>query len=192
MQLGISYVEGYPDWRAEYFSNLTLSEPATVIRNETEINHDWGAAAPASGVPADNWSARWTRSYDLPAGEYTIAADVQGGLRFWLNDRLLIDSWNEQSARQLSADTGPLTAGRYTMRVEYVKTTGNGRLVITGSETDGDPIPPRAVIQGPSRGQVGEAVTFSAAGSEVAAGSHVSQVSSCMELTGSAAGGRSA
>ncbi len=176
LQLSIGYVEGFPEWKAEYFGNTNLEGTPTVVRNESSIDHDWGINPPAPGLPADSWSARWSRSYDLAAGEYTLTADVAGGVRIWVDDQLIIDSWSNEPQRLLSADTGELNAGRYLLRVEYFKERDPGRLLVTGAEADGDPIPPKAVIQGPSRAVAGDEVTFSAIGSEVAAGSHIQSV----------------
>jgi PKD repeat protein/uncharacterized protein YraI len=177
LQLSIGYVEGYPEWKGEYFNNPQLEGTAVVVRNESSVNFNWGIAPPAPGLPADNWSARWTRSYDLAAGEYTVAVDVSGGVRVWLDDQLLIDSWSSQEQRILSADTGPINSGRHEFRIEYFKERQPGSLLVTGTEADGDFIPPKAVIQGPSRASVGDEVTFSGVGSEVAAGSYVQLVS---------------
>ena len=31
----------------------------------TAIDFDWGSGAPGDGVPADNFSARWTKSLEV-------------------------------------------------------------------------------------------------------------------------------
>jgi len=177
IQLDIGYIEGYSDWKAEYFNNIDLSGAAIVVRNEQSIAYDWGAAPPAAGIQADNWSARWTRTTYLQSGDYTFQVDVEGGVRLWVDERILIDSWNEQGSRTLQGDTGSLNAGDHVFRVEYFKASGNGHLTVTGKEADGDPIPPTAVIQGPTRADIGEEVFFSASGSSVAVGSHISTAS---------------
>ena len=173
LQLDIGYVEGYTGWKGEYFGNPTLTDPPIVVRDEQSISYDWGAGPPVSGLPADNWSARWTRTIYLESGDYTILVDVEGGVRLWMDGRILIDSWNEQRSRQLQADTGAVNAGNHEFKIEYFKATGNGHLIITGQEADGDPIPPTAVIHGPTRGSVGEELQFTSTGSSVAVGSHV-------------------
>ncbi len=99
--------------------------------------------------------------------------DVEGGVRLWMDDNMLIDSWDGQGSRQLQADTGAVNAGNHQFKIEYFKATGNGHLIVSGQEADGDPIPPTAVIQGPTRGNVGEELRFTSTGSSVAVGSHV-------------------
>jgi PKD repeat protein len=173
LQLDIGYIEGYPEWKSEYFSNPNLEEPPIVVRNEQNINYDWGAAPPVSGIPANNWSARWTRTFYLESGDYTIMADVEGAVRLWMDGRILIDSWDAAGSRALQVDTGAVNAGNHEIKIEYFKLTGNGHLTVTAQEADGDPIPPTAVIQGPTRGSVGEELQFTSTGSTVAVGSHV-------------------
>ena len=52
-------------WRGEYFAGADLAGTPVLVRNDPAIGFDWGAAAPAAGLPADNFSARWTRNLDL-------------------------------------------------------------------------------------------------------------------------------
>jgi hypothetical protein len=47
-------------WRAEYFGNPWLIGPASLVRDETGINYDWGEGAPVAEVGADDFSVRWT------------------------------------------------------------------------------------------------------------------------------------
>ena len=57
-------------WWAEFYPNTTLSGPALAARSDSQINFDWGGGAPATGVPADNFSARWTRTEWFESGTY--------------------------------------------------------------------------------------------------------------------------
>ena len=57
-------------WRGEYFSNSTLAGLPTRCRDDASVNFDWAAAAPITGVPADNFSVRWTRTQNFTAGNY--------------------------------------------------------------------------------------------------------------------------
>ena len=46
-------------WRAYYFDNPYLLGNPVVERNESNIALNWGTGAPAPGIPADGWSARF-------------------------------------------------------------------------------------------------------------------------------------
>jgi hypothetical protein len=57
-----------PGWDAQYFANPNLSGTAAVTRQDADVDFDWGTGVPATGVPADGFSARWTRTDHLAAG----------------------------------------------------------------------------------------------------------------------------
>jgi len=51
-------------WKGEYFGNRSLAGAPLIVRDDPDINFDWGTRAPFPGAPADNWSVRWTREVD--------------------------------------------------------------------------------------------------------------------------------
>lgn len=57
-------------WTAQFFNNRTFTDPvvATLTYPAGPLQNNWGYSAPASGVIADGWSARYTRSVNFPAG----------------------------------------------------------------------------------------------------------------------------
>ena len=44
----------------EYFTNMDLEGTPTVVRRDGGVNFAWNSGSPAAGIPANNWSARWT------------------------------------------------------------------------------------------------------------------------------------
>lgn len=113
----------FTDWRGEYFNNLDLQGEPVVVRNDSEINFDWGTNAPAPEVPAQNFSVRWTISRDVPAGVYRFTANWDNGLRLWIDDNLIADEWINSLVRSGSVDVN-LTAGTHTVRLEYFHSDG--------------------------------------------------------------------
>jgi hypothetical protein len=112
------------DWRGEYFANRNLSGAPVLVRNDEALNFNWGYGSPASGVPADNFSARWTRTLNLSAGDYRFYARSDDGVRVWLDDQLLIDEWHTQATASFSADR-TLGAGPHRFRIEYFEAGGD-------------------------------------------------------------------
>jgi hypothetical protein len=57
-------------WTAEFFNNRTLEGPvvATLTYPAGPLNLDWSINAPADGVLADGWSARFARVVNFPSG----------------------------------------------------------------------------------------------------------------------------
>ena len=46
--------------KAEYFANKSLAGAPVVTRIDKDVNFDFGMESPAPGIPADDFSARWT------------------------------------------------------------------------------------------------------------------------------------
>ncbi len=70
---------------AEYFTNPTLSGGPALTHYETGLNHDWGTGSPGNNIPADGFSARFTRRL-LRERDLPLHPPVRRGLRVWIND----------------------------------------------------------------------------------------------------------
>jgi beta-glucosidase len=119
--------------RGEYFRSRDLSGTPALVRVDAQIGFRWdrgsptdnlmarGEAGPGQGVPADNFSIRWSGQLLPPVtGRYRIEAAANDGFRLYLDGRLLLDHW--QDADRLSADSASveLQAGRvYEIKLEY-------------------------------------------------------------------------
>ncbi|MFN3979106.1 MAG: PA14 domain-containing protein [Caldilinea sp.] len=109
-------------WKVSYFDNPNL-QGAPVAYDDVEfIDFRWGYGSPTPAVPVDYFSARFERTLDLPQGYYQFNLWSDDGVRFWLNDRLLIDEW--RGATGVTYSTGAMLSGRYTLRIEYLELIG--------------------------------------------------------------------
>lgn len=160
----------FQGWKGEYFANPDVAEPATLIRDDPQINFNWGSGAPAPGIPPNNYSARWSRRSFFEEGNYTFNANVEGGVRLWLDGRMLIDSWPSGPLRLEQADSGPIARGDHDLRVDYRKLTGNGQIAVSWQLKAQ---PPTAVVEGPTSGQVGQELRFSARNSAATPGAQI-------------------
>lgn len=115
------------DWRGEYFGNLGLAGQPALVRNDVALDFAWGMAAPAAGLPADGFSARWSRTLDFDAATYRFFLTVDDGVRLWIDGQRIVDEWRDGSVRDIVADA-PLSRGPHTLRVEYYERTGGARL----------------------------------------------------------------
>ncbi|HEY64480.1 MAG TPA: hypothetical protein G4O02_07895 [Caldilineae bacterium] len=115
-------VSEFPQWRGEYFPNVYLMGDPWLVRNDPEIDFDWGLNAPAPGLPADLFSVRWTRTLTFDEGVYRFHAIVDDGMRLYVDGELLIDEWRDGSRREVTAER-KLSAGEHTLRVEYYERT---------------------------------------------------------------------
>jgi hypothetical protein len=106
-------------WKGEYFNNRDLSGSPALVRDDREINFDWGTGSPAQGtVREEEFSARWTRTLNLSPGTYRFSMTVDDGGRLYVNDRLVIDSWRIQPATTYTADVYH-GGGSLNVRMEY-------------------------------------------------------------------------
>ncbi|HEX9115428.1 MAG TPA: PA14 domain-containing protein, partial [Anaerolineae bacterium] len=117
-------LQAFPDWRGEYWSNPTLSGSPALVRNDAAVDFDWGTGSPDLALPADDFSARWTRTQEFDAGTYRFHLIVDDGARVWVDDQLLIDEWHDGSSREMTADLG-LAESAHRLRVEYYEKAGN-------------------------------------------------------------------
>lgn len=117
-------------WKGEYYDNPHLAGSAALVRYETAINFDWGAKSPAAKIPVDNFSARWTRTVYLNGGVYRFTMTVDDGGRLWVDDRLLIDQWDQHATATYTQDV-TLGAGYHAIRMEYQEFTGSAMAMLS-------------------------------------------------------------
>lgn len=127
MQLTWEKRNAYPDWKGEYWDNRELEGLPILVRNDANIDFSWETGAPAPQLPSDRFSVRWTRTLDFPTGTYRFQLVVDDGARLWIDNRIVIDAWQDGSAREVTADV-PLSAGQHIVRVEYYENVGQGRV----------------------------------------------------------------
>ena len=144
-----------------------------MVQDDPTINFNWGSGAPAPGVPADNFSVRWSRQAPFEEANYRFMVTVQGGVRLYLDGRPLINDWQSGGLRTLEADSGLLSAGDHSVVVEYFKQTGNGQIAVTWQRVQAQP--PTAIISGPGQGVAGQPLAFSAANSTAAPGRQITR-----------------
>lgn len=110
----------FPDWRGEYFNDIHLQGQPLLVRNDPAIAFDWHLGSPDPRVPADNFSARWTRRLRFEQGNYRFFARVSGGVRVYLNEWAVIDEWHDPAGDVIyEGRFDGVGAGEHTIRVEY-------------------------------------------------------------------------
>jgi hypothetical protein len=128
----------FPQWRGEYFNNPTLAGTPLLTRNDTNLNFNWGNSAPASGLPTDRFSARWSRTISFEAGTYRFRALVDDGVRIYVDGTRVLDAWSDGARREVTADV-PLSGGTHAVRVEYYEATGQATLQVSWEKRDSYP-----------------------------------------------------
>lgn len=104
----------------EYFANASFSGTPVLTRIDRQVSFLWGSNAPASGLPSDQFSIRWSGQLEAPVtGRYTIRPIADDGMRIYLSGRKIVDIATA-SGQTTAAVQVDLTAGqRYPLQVEY-------------------------------------------------------------------------
>ncbi|MHC4542799.1 MAG: PA14 domain-containing protein, partial [Planctomycetota bacterium] len=125
-----------------------------LTRTDPQINFNWGLSGPDETVGDDNYSIRWTGELEVPISEtYSFYPKVQGGMRLWVDDQLIIDKWQDRGIDERWQDHFPvehhraiyLEAGTcpIVMEFAYRQSFGGGAVVVLFW---GSPSIPRQVI----------------------------------------------
>jgi beta-glucosidase len=119
--------------RAEYFSNLTFSGTAIIDRIDQRINFDWVAPDSVHGGLPAQFTVRWTGMIQSSSSSlHVFRARADSGIRVFLDEKPIIDDWNDHAARPDVA-TRFLEAGQiYRLRVEYKNSGGGGAIAQLG------------------------------------------------------------
>ena len=126
------------NWFGEYFNNISLGGSPEVQREDSNISFNWDGVNPAPGVDEETFSVRWTRTLNLPAGNYTFQLTTDDGARLWVNGRRLIDAWYEQSPHTYRGNIY-LPGGPMPVRLEYFNNLGGAFIHLTWSQTPASP-----------------------------------------------------
>ena len=133
--------------KAAYFSNAAVADAfpatATVTKTEPIINFNWAAGSPA-GISNDLFKARFTGNiHSTDEGTYTFYITADDGVRLWVNNQLLVDSWIDQGATEYQASINLTACTAYPIRIEYYENGGDAvcKFEWSGPVTDREVVP---------------------------------------------------
>ena len=127
--LQVSYFTGL---YGEYYDNINLSN-LKFTRMDDKVDFEWGTGSPDPRIQPDTFSVRWTGQI-IPyyTEEYTFYIRADDGVRVWINDQLVIDSWVTQ-ANERSANINLVAGREYDIRIEYYENTVGATAVLSWS-----------------------------------------------------------
>jgi len=108
-----------PDRDAPAFER-TFDGTPFMTRTESRLDYQWFTPRVA-GVPRERWAVEATGTVDLGPGAYSLRTITDGGVRVWVDDRLVIDHWDPHGAE---VDYAPIAVGRHDLRVRYYQLQG--------------------------------------------------------------------
>ncbi|WP_340377367.1 PA14 domain-containing protein [Streptomyces sp. SS7] len=118
-----------PVYKRQFFANTTFSGTPKKTDCDTAVSENWGAKAPASGLPANNFGVRWTVTRDFGSGgPFTFSVSAQDGVRVFLDGVRKVDVWKNVSTTVTKNVNLTVPRGRHTLRVDYVNWTGGANV----------------------------------------------------------------
>ena len=114
-----------PGLVGEYFTNMNLEGQPTLVRVDAQVNFEWGSGSPATEIPYDGFSVRWTGKLRAPrTGNYEIGTVTDDGVRLFVNDRLVVDHWADQAGLTHTSPIELKEGEVYDIRMEYFEHFG--------------------------------------------------------------------
>lgn len=104
---------------AHYYNNINLKSPAAVEKIDGNIDFLWGDASPHPRITG-KFSARWEGRIKIEeSGNYTFFIDSDEGVRLFLDDDMIIDTWLDKNRQVENSGDVYLTEGFHKMKCEY-------------------------------------------------------------------------
>jgi YVTN family beta-propeller protein len=122
-----------------YYNGVTLSGTPLLTRIEG-VNFSWGNNRPGTGLPADNFSVRWTGTVNVPtSGTYRFRTISDDGVRLWVGGTQRINNWTDHGTTTNTSSAFTLSAGNRSITLEYYEKTGGSTIqlqwLVPGSST---------------------------------------------------------
>ena len=111
--------DGEPGLRCEFYANRDLQGPSVVTTTHPEVDFFW-EGAPAEGLPADHFSARWTGEFRPVHSEraiFTVSGD--DGDRLFVDGREVLEHWSDHGVSTKTATLDVEAGRRYAIRLEF-------------------------------------------------------------------------
>ncbi len=110
-------------WRGEYYANENLSGLPRLVRNDAALNFDWADGAPHPLVPADHFSARWTRAISFGGGRFRFTIFHDDGARLYVDGVKIFENWCN-NCRDTETVEWDISAGNHTVKLEMWENQG--------------------------------------------------------------------
>lgn len=115
--------------KGEYFFNENFDTVPVFTRTDPQINFNFGYNAPESGMDAlddgNKYAIRWSGFLKAPVtGAYKLKVQCDGGVRLFVNGRLLFDEMNNRPVKLRTAWIHFDKGHYYRFRIEYVSSWG--------------------------------------------------------------------
>ncbi len=122
-QAPVNIPVGSGPWTVQYYANTNFSGDPTAILTTSNPGGNWGGGSPLPSLPNDNWTARWTSTQNLNAGQYTLNVSADDGVRVTINGATIINQLGAATGQTFSIPV-TLVQGNNNFVVEFVEFGG--------------------------------------------------------------------
>jgi hypothetical protein len=108
-----------------------ISGESNARRVDSAINFSWGTGSPMPGISSDAFMVVWSGALK-PAltGTYNLYISADDGVRVYLGEVLLVDSWDIENLRTIAVSGVTLDSFiSYNLRIEYFEQDGAASVV---------------------------------------------------------------
>ncbi|AKD57639.1 OmpA family protein [Spirosoma radiotolerans] len=134
--LTVMSVRAQQGLKGDYYTGTNF-EKKVFTRMDPQLNYNWRGRNPAPGLSESFYSIRWTGKLLAPAsGVYRFYAKVDDGIRIWVGNKLVVNSWQLNDSKDFSGSI-LLEAGQfYDLRVDYFNDMLEGEIYLYWQRPD--------------------------------------------------------
>lgn len=142
MNEGHTHAQSGIVWRTQFFNNDYLVGSAVVTRQDAEIAFNWGTGSPASGVNADNFSARFGTSAYFENKTYRFSIIADDGVKLIIDESIVIINTfdNPRPSQTMTADI-QLSAGQHKVQLDFREVKGDAFVYLGWLPVSGNNVP---------------------------------------------------
>ena len=105
--------------KAEYYDG-TEFDSLVATKYVPNIDQSWNNQPPVPGIDPHECSIRWTgKLRPEKSGTYTFSAQVDDGIRVWIDDKLIMDQWDLNDLGLFKSTIDLTAKQKYDLKVEY-------------------------------------------------------------------------
>ena len=130
-------------WQGAYYDNAYLVGTPVLTRQDGQIAFDWGTGSPAAGIPADDFSIRWSADVTFNPGIYRFYIQADDSVRLWVGFLPVLDTMDNPRPGQLLTVDVSLAGGTQHVQLDYREQWGNAHIFLDWADLATQPAGPR-------------------------------------------------